>query len=317
MKVELIVQTPGARMDVSELLHSVTFSDNINKCGSLDFVLPLLPELQIDVGAVVRFIANGEPYFLGYVFKRSDSGGNDTVSYTAYDQLRYLTANDSYAFDNLTAGGILQRICMDMGLVAGAIEDPGYQLGEVVEDNKSMLDMVVHALDTTLANTKQMFYIKDQVGAIIMRNIASSIVPLRVSEGENLTGYTHERSIDTDTANQIKLVRDNKESGKREVFITKDSGNIAKWGLLQHFEVIDENTNDAQAAEQADMLLQIKNRPTRKLTAEVVGDQSIRAGHLVNINIPKSGLNGFLLCLSAKHTFTSNYHGVSAEFRLV
>ncbi len=317
MDAELIIQTPSARIDASQILESVTFSDNINKCGNLEFSLPMLDGLDVDVGAVVRLRVENEPYFLGYVFKKSDSGKNNVCSYTAYDQLRYLTASDSYAFDNLTAGQILRRISQDMGLTTGVIEDPGYPLGAVVEDNKCMLDMIVRALDTTLAYTKQMCYIKDVAGSIVMRNIASSIASLQIAEGQNLVDYTHERSIDTDTYNQIKLVRDNKSSGKRDVFLSRDSSTIQRWGLLQYFEVLDENTNDAQAAERADMLLQISNRPTRKFSAEVVGDKSIRAGHLINVSVPKSGLSGFLLCISAKHTFRSNYHGVTADFKLV
>ncbi len=317
MDAELIIQTPNARIDASELVESVIFTDNINKCGSLDFALPIIDGLDVDVGAIVRLRVEREPYFLGYIFKTGDNGQRNSCSYTAYDQLRYLTANDGYAFDNLTASQILRRICQDMGLSVGAIEDTGYPLGAVVEDNKAMLDMIAHALDTTLAYTKQMYYIKDIAGSIVMRNIASSIVPLRIAEGENLVDYTHERSIDTNTYNQIKLVRDTKSTGKREVFISRDSSTIRRWGLLQYFEVLDENTNDAQAAARADMLLQINNRPTRKFTAEVVGDKSIRAGHMINVNVPRSKLSGFLLCVSAKHTFKSNYHGVTAEFKLV
>lgn len=100
--------------------------------------------------------------------------------------------------------------------------------------------MIVRALDTTLAYTKQMCYIKDVAGSIVMRNIASSIVSLQIAEGQNLVDYTHERSIDTDTYNQIKLVRDNKSSGKRDVFLSRDSSTIQRWGLLQYFEVLDE-----------------------------------------------------------------------------
>ena len=117
MDAELIIQTPSARIDASQILESVTFSDNINKCGNLEFSLPMLDGLDVDVGAVVRLRVENEPYFLGYVFKKSDSGKNNVCSYTAYDQLRYLTASDSYAFDNLTAGQILRRISQDLSLI--------------------------------------------------------------------------------------------------------------------------------------------------------------------------------------------------------
>jgi hypothetical protein len=317
MDIELIVQTPSARLDVSELAQAITFTDNINKCGSLDFTLPIRADLKIEEGAAVLFKAAGEPFFLGYIFKISDSGASETCAYTAYDQLRYLTASDSYAWENPTATEIVQRICWDFGLKTGTLQYTGYPLGQVIEDNKALLDMIVRALDFTLAKTGNMFYVKDIAGQITLRSIASSIVNVAVAEGENLIDYAHERSIDTDTFNQIKLARDNKETGQREIYMTRDSSTIRKWGLLQHYELLDENMNEAQAAEQADLLLRVKNRPTRKFLADVIGDKNIRAGHLIYVNVPKSSLFGFLLCLSVKHSFASNFHSVNAEFRLV
>lgn len=47
MDAELIIQTPSARIDASQILESVTFSDNINKCGNLEFSLPIPITLSI------------------------------------------------------------------------------------------------------------------------------------------------------------------------------------------------------------------------------------------------------------------------------
>ena len=40
--------------------------------------------------------------------------------------------------------------------------------------------------------------------------------------------YTYEKSIDKDVYNQVKLYRDNEKTGKRDVWIVKDSNNIKK-----------------------------------------------------------------------------------------
>lgn len=63
------------------------------------------------------------------------------------------------------------------------------------------------------------------------------------------TGYTYESEIDSETYNKIKLVRDNKTTGKRDVYIFQDSNNMTFWGVLQDYETVQEGMNEAQIKE--------------------------------------------------------------------
>ncbi len=87
--------------------------------------------------------------------------------------------------------------------------------------------------------------------------------------------FDYEKSIDDDFYNQIKIVSDNEESGKRDVYITKDSGSISKYGLLQYFEKLDKNTNASQAKSKADTLLKLYNREMETLSLKCLGDVHI------------------------------------------
>ena len=57
-----------------------------------------------------------------------------------------------------------------------------------------------------------------------------------IGEKSLMTNYSYNTSIDSQTYNSIKLVRPNKETGKSDVFIRKDSDTIARWGLLQLYQ---------------------------------------------------------------------------------
>lgn len=152
----------------------------------------------------------------------------------------------------------------------------------------------------------------------MLRNVQSSISNLLVSTGTNIDDYSYERGIDDETYNQIKLVRDNKDTGKREVYISKDSAAIKKWGLLQYYEKLDDSVNPEQAKAKSDALLGLKDRVQQKLTGvEVLGDKSVRAGYMVYVNIPRAGIKKFLLCTKAVHDFTDVSHTVKADFKLV
>ena len=123
--------------------------------------------------------------------------------------------------------------------------------------------------------------------------------------GEN---YNYESSIDSDTYNQIKLTYDNSDTGKREVYIARDSSNIEKWGVLQYYDTIDEKTNGAMKARS---LLELYNQKTKKLELKnILGDVRVRGGSLiiVNLNLGDVKLKNFMLVEKAKHTFKNGEH---------
>lgn len=72
--------------------------------------------------------------------------------------------------------------------------------------------------------------------------------------GEN---FEYTSSIDSDTYNKVKLTYDNDETGKREVYISQDSSNINKWGVLQYYDTLSKGENGAA---KADALLSLYNK---------------------------------------------------------
>ena len=127
----------------------------------------------------------------------------------------------------------------------------------------------------------------------------------RWKTGEN---FDYKSSIDEQTYNQIKLIYENKDTGKREVYITKDSSKINEWGILQYFEKLQNNTN---AKAKADALLQLYNKKTRKLTIKnALGDIRVRGGSLiiVQMDLGDIKIQNFMLVEKVKHTFKNGEH---------
>ena len=124
------------------------------------------------------------------------------------------------------------------------LENTGYVIAKKTESNQSLFDIILNALDETIRNRKEMYVLYDDFGKLCLKNLERMKVGLVIDEetGEN---FDYESSIDSDTYNQIKLTYDNSETGKRDVYMAKDSSNIEKWGVLQYFDTIDEKTNGA------------------------------------------------------------------------
>jgi hypothetical protein len=126
-----------------------------------------------------------------------------------------------------TASELLRRIAVGHRLEVGRVDDTGVVLPEIVEDNKTLADVIHNALRKT-----------EEMGGG--------------------TGFLRTISIDKDTYNNVKLVRDTKNG--REFFTASDAGNQAQWGKLQYLAKADEE-EDAQA--KANSLLNLYNKEQR------------------------------------------------------
>lgn len=130
-------------------------------------------------------------------------------------------------------------------------------------------------------------------------------------------GFEYKKSIDSDTYNKIKLVKDDKEASKRKVFIAQDSKNIAKWGQLQYFKKVDENMTDAQIKDLLNRLLLVKNKESKELTIKCLGNWSVKAGNMIHILIEKIGLNTIMLVEECSHEWTETVHTMNLKLKVV
>ncbi len=158
-----------------------------------------------------------------------------------------------------------------------------------------------------MQNIKEIYVLYDDFGKLTLKNISDLKVPILIDAftGEN---FDYTSSIDEQTYNKIKLIYENDQTGKREVYIAKSSTNINKWGVLQYFEKANNNTN-LQA--KANALLQLYNQKTRKLKiTNALGDNRVRAGCLVAVQLDLGDIKvqNWMLVEKAKHTYKNEQH---------
>lgn len=269
----------------------------------------------VNPGDVVRVTKGEHNVFYGYVFS-VDISDSAEMKITAYDQIRYLMANDTYVFKNLSAGDVIKRIADDFSLKVGSLAATGYTIPSMIEDNQKLLDIVYKALALTVVNTGQIYVFWDNFGSLTLTRAADMLLSLSIGDESLMTGFGYKRSIDDDTYNYIKLSRKNKKTGKRDVYVYQDSGNIAKWGRLQLYEDLDENINEAQANAKAQQLLSLKNREGRNLTVEAIGDFRVRAGCYLPIFIDDIKASQVFLVEQCTHKISGNDHKMSLELKV-
>lgn len=320
MNVELLISdTSGAKAYIPIVKEGIEWStERRGTPGKLTFSAVKDSTVSFEEGAAVRLKVNGSPVFFGFVFsKKRDKDG--IISVTAYDQLRYLNNKDTYVYENKTASQLVKMIADDFSLNLGTVQDSGFIIASRVEENTSLFDMIENALDLTLQNNKEMFVLYDDFGKLTLKNISSMYVGqndsyLLIDEetGEN---FEYTSSIDSDTYNKIKLTYDNEDTGKREVYIAKDSSHINQWGVLQYFDTLSEGEN-GQA--KADALLKLYNAKKRNLRiTNAVGDIRVRAGSMVAVKLYLGDVkvSNFMLVEKVKHTFNLDEHFMDLTLR--
>lgn len=263
--------------------------------------------INIGNGDPVRFKdADGKEVFYGFIFRMKRDRSN-IVTITAYDQIRYLKNKDTLVYENKTADGVVALIGEKYGFNIGTLANTVWVIASRVEDNVSLLDMISNALDQTLQNTGDLYILHDDFGKLNLSFLGDMYVPTMI-DAETGQNYDYESSIDENTYNRIKLVYDNEDAGKREVYIAQDSSNINRWGILQYFDALQKGEN-GQA--KADALLQLYNKETRTLTVkDAAGDSRVRGGSLVVVQLDLGDvkLQNLMLVEKCVHKYGESKH---------
>ena len=311
MAVELFIQHNGEiQFPVVEEGAKLTL-ERKGTPGKLEFTVVKCAGLNFQEGDPVKLTVDGTAMFYGFVFKKTRDKG-PTIDVVAYDQLRYLKNKDTYTDEGLKASDLLKRIATDFRLNLGEVEDTGYTIETIVEENQTLFDMIQNALDETLTNTKQLYVLFDDVGKLTLKNINSLKLDLLI-DAETGENFNYESSIDEQTYNKIKLAYNNEETGKRELYIAQDGEKMNQWGVLQYFEEIQTDTG---AAAKADALLSLYNQKTRRLTIKnAFGDVRVRAGSsvVVSLNLGDMIANNYMVVNKVTHTFRGNEHMMELE----
>lgn len=281
--------------------------------GKLTFNVLKDDVIDFTEGNTVKMAVDGKNVFYGYVFtKKRDKNG--IISVTAYDQLRYLKNKEAMWYTNKSAADVVKMLAADFKLKVGEIEDTAYVIPKRNEENVTLFDIIQNALDLTLLNKKKLYVLYDDFGQLMLKDVESMKLDLLI-DGDTAENYSYTSSIDSSTYNRIRLYYDNKDTGKRELYITLDSSTQLQWGILQYCESIEEKCNGKA---KADALLQLYNRKTRNLSINnAFGDTQVRAGTSIGVQLDLGDItvNNYMLVEKAKHVFNNKEHLMNLTLR--
>ncbi len=278
----------------------------VGSCGSLKLNIEngdayQNSEFKIEDGDIITFQTDTNNIFKGVVFKNEKDLKTKGRTITVYDQIKYLLYKSSYVFINKKANEIIMQIANDYKLEIGEIEDTGFVIPKLVEDDVNLLDMIVEALGITSDNTGIQYCFYDNFGKLELKSLNSLVTNLVLSENTHITGGTYSTDIEN-SYSRFKIVQDNKDTGRREVYIAENSELISKWGILQYFEVAKEGLNEEQIKEKLNTIAALKGKKTEALKIKATGE-FVRAGQSVGIILNDENIKKYFLIDEAQLTF--------------
>lgn len=273
--------------------------------GTLTFNIKYDKNFKIKEGNSVLVSVDGTKFFYGFIFKYNMSK-DGMVSYTAYDQLRYLKNKDNVIYTRKRADQVIQQIAKKFKLNVGTLANTKYIIPKRIDDNTALFDAIQNALDITTMMKGKVYVLYDNVGKLTLSDVSKMTVDACLVDEETGRDFSYEVSIDSETYNQIKLMYENKETGKYDVYIAKNSKKINQWGVLQYTDKIDDPDLGKLKSK---ALLKLYAKATKTLSISgVIGNKKVRGGSLVPVMLQVHDLKvaNYMLVEKVTHIFKNH-----------
>lgn len=260
-------------------------------------------------GDVVKFYVNGAQWFSGILFSY-DVNEKGSESWTCYDRNYYLLKSaDSRSFKNMKASDIIKSVAKDFGIPVGTIEDTGYVISKLILRNNSLYDMMMKPLLLTRKQTGKRFFLGSSFGKLTLMQHKNNVSPWIIQSGGNLMSASYSVSIE-DMKTQVKVVggKDNKLS-----HTTKHEANRKKYGIMQHYEEMDEKATASQVKQRAENLLKELSVIHDQASVTAIGIPDVVTGCGIYVRNTMTGLAGGYYISADTHEFSNGQHTMTLE----
>lgn len=299
----------GGRIQEPAVLEGITWeTSRKGEAGKLSFTVIKDDKLSFSEGCEVSLRYGKKNVFHGFVFEKRRNKDHH-IQVTAYDQIRYLKSKTSYIFHGIRADQVVKQLAADVKLKVGTLENTGFVIPRLNCPNQTLLDTILDAIDQTVMNTGDLFYLYDDFGSLTLKNIKSSKTDVLINSS-TAEDFDYTTSIDSNTYNRILLVTKSSKNGAGVPTIAQDLKTQSQWGILQYYEEV-QNGENANAKAKA--LLELHNRVTRTLTIKNhLGDINVRGGSGVylDLNLGDMMAKQQMLVEKAVHKFDNGHHSM-------
>lgn len=309
----------GKRTNISKAIGNMTWSDSVDSLGmefSFDFPYSYFDEQfksRLENGDTILITNNGKELLRGIITSVPLEGG--TVN--GYDYAFYLNKSEAVIqFNKVSASKAIQKLCDRYEVPTGSLPNLATLINKTYKD-EVVSDILLDILDKVKDETGKGYRLEMSKGKLnIVQDGYIKVKPtyedktgriLSCTKSCNITGV---RSIE-ELKNQI-IVAGTDENKTQIKSTAKSESSIKKYGLLSEVET-QEDINEAKARNIAKNKLAELNKVSITFTAEMVGNNVVRASRMIYFDRPEVGIKGWFKCKSCTHTLNKGVHMMSCE----
>lgn len=292
--------------NITKYVGNLGWSSDVDTLGvSLNFSVAYsdinnFPKKLVKNGDTVLMKNNGVTLFVGIAVD-VDIDGRNPRGITCFDFAFYLNKNDEIIqFNNVFANDAIKKLLDKYGIrhVIDAMHIKitkiykGEKVSEIIKD---ILEIVSskNGVKYRMEMRGAVLYIVKEKDLIVKANTKYIMNPKR------------KLSIQ-DMKNIVRVVSDGENVTKISA-IASDANSIKKYGRLQMVhQVSDEELSSSKNI--ANQLLKQYNKIFEESSVDLIGSDNVRAGRILKIVEPVTGMNGNYLIKNAKHTVSNGIH---------
>ena len=307
--IKLIYQkTTGEKLDITNLLESITWSGDYKSCArKLEFSLIQsatdinIPKIDIPLMSLISFYNDDTELFRGFVYEREKSSDN-TISFLCYDYCAKL--NDikvSYNIKNETASSIYNKFLTEYKLNKGDIVGASTPIKKVFLGTTAY-DMIMTAYTEEAKKTGKKYMVYTKGDKFYSSEKGNVKLKLSFEEGKNILSSNFKESV-SNMVNKVIIVDEN---GNKSSEVTNDEW-LKTYGLFQEVYKKEEN-KDANSEAKA-----MLNGITQSCSLTGFGDTTCITGYGAQVKDSYTGLVGLFYIDSDTHTWEGGNYTIDLE----
>ena len=313
--------------DVTDIIGNLTWRDTVDTLGvEVDFELPINRYdkkfeflYDITLGDPIQiFNAKGEVLVQAIIVSETPNG--KITSFTAYDMAWYLNKSTVIKqFKKMIGNDCVKSLCKEIGI---DVEVSGLdtKIDKIYKD-KAVSEVIKDIIEQCSQFNSKKFFIEFNNGTL-------KVMPYQkikvfgtfeiqkdkfININENIGGVSLSKSI-VDMKNSVLVITENK-GAVRTIGEEQDSKSIEKYGKLQEVVTLDEK-EFSKANLVAKNELKKLNRITEDFSIDVLGDDNVKSGRVIDIDLPLFNLKGEYLIKESNHTISNHIHKISLKLEV-
>ena len=320
-------RTIAKGIDVTNYIRDLTWRDSIDTLGvEVSFELAVnkfdknLSFLyDITLGDPVQIINDkGETLVQAIIVSESPNG--KTTSFTAYDMAWYLNKSTVIKqFKKMVGNDCIKSLCSEIGI---KVEVSGLdtKIDKIYKD-KTISGVIYDIIEQCSQFNSKKFFIEYDKGTLKVGPFKKIKVTGQyemhkntfIDVAKNIGEVSLSRSI-VDMKNSILVITQNKKA-VRTVGKEQDNESIKKYGMLQEVVTLDEKEHK-KAKLVAKNELKKLNKITEDFSIDVLGDDKVKSGRVIDIDIPIFNLKGEYLIKESSHSVQNGIHRINLKLEV-